>query len=182
MSDSYISIVPEQVEKAKANKLAEKVVNWLISRKIIKAELTDCTLGNDGHEPDENFKEVVEDEKYWWFIDLDTNGLEVITEKYVFHNGGNGLEEITCPNCKTNIIETDWGEAVDEWVKETGLDKVTCPNCQEARSITEYNFEPAWGFGELGFTFWNWQELKEDFIKEIEALLNSKVKLIYGRL
>jgi hypothetical protein len=181
MSASFISIVPVNVNKVEAKELADKVIDHLTKKKIINRELTDCILGKNGHSPGDNFKDAIDGDDYG-LKDLLTNGLEIITTREVFHNGGNEINEINCPNCKTNIIEADWIEAINEWANETGLDIVTCPNCSIEHSITDYNFIPTWGFGDLGFTFWNWPDLKDEFIKDIEKTLKRPVKLIYGRL
>ena len=47
---------------------------------------------------------------------------------------------------------------------------------------TSYIFTPEWQFGELGFIFWNWPKFTSDFILEMEAMLNHKITIIYGRL
>lgn len=181
MSDSFISIIPDGVKEAEAKELADKVVDKLVQRGIIKIELTNCTLGNSGHKPGDNYNEAIKGEDFG-FRDLVTNGLEIITDRQVFDNGGNGLDEITCPDCNADIIDTDWVGALEEWVNNTGQDRVTCPQCGAKHSISKYNFVPAWGFGNLGFKFWNWPDLTDDFIRNIEQLLRREVTIVYGRL
>ena len=181
MSDSFISIVPDKTDKTQVKELADKVVDRLVQQRIIKRELTYCTLGDKGHAPGDNFKDAIEGDDYG-FKTLLTNGLEVITTRQIFHNGGYGLDEITCPDCNANIIETDWGQALDEWTNETGQGKIVCPQCHTENSITDYNFDPTWGFGNLGFTFWNWPNLKDNLVRDIEQVVGRPVKMIYGRL
>lgn len=181
MSDSFITIVPRNVDKVQVKELAIKVVDHLIEKRIINRELTDCTLGNNGHPLGDNFKDAIEGDDYG-LKDIWANGLEIKTTREVFHNGGNGIDEIKCPDCSTNIIETDWGQAIDEWINESDLHKVTCPNCNAEYSITDYVFNPEWCFGYLGFTFWNWPNLKDNFIKELEQILERRVTIIYGQV
>ena len=181
MSDTFITLVPDNVNNLQVQELANKILNHLTQKGIVKNGLTECTLGNKGYEPGDKFMSVI-DENDLGLQDLHTNGLEMKKTKEVFHNGSNGLDEINCPNCKTNIIDSDWGQALDEWTNETGKDKITCPNCKSVNSITEYKFEPNWGFGNLALTFWNWPSLKEGFIKDIEKLIERKIRIIYGRL
>lgn len=177
MSDSFISIVPDKIDNTRVKGIADKVIDQLVQRGIIKRELTDCTLGDKGHAPGDNFKDAIEGDDSG-LKTLLTNGLEIITTRQVFHNGGNGLYEITCPDCNANIIEADWGKALDEWTNETGLNKIVCPQCNIEHSITDYNFDPTWGFGTLGFTFWNWPDLKEDFKMKLvlKIKLGSRLK------
>lgn len=179
MSDFFISVVPHNVDKA--NELADKIVNHLIQRRIIQEGLTNCTPGKPGHPPGDNFREAIDSEDYGPG-GLRINGLEVLTNRKVFHNGGNGPEKINCPDCKANIIESDWGEALEEWVNDTGNDEFICSECSATHSITAYKFEPKWGFGNLGFTFWNWPVLKKEFISEVEQITGSKVTIVYGRI
>ncbi len=63
--------------------------------------------------------------------------------------------------------------------RESGF---TCSNCSKVSPVEEYIFTPEWQFGELGFIFWNWPKFTSDFILEMEAMLNHKIKIIYGRL
>ncbi|MCB0535487.1 MAG: hypothetical protein KDD14_25000 [Saprospiraceae bacterium] len=182
MSDTYITIVPEKTDKSQAKELAQKVVDYLISKRIIDGQLTNCVLSNSlGYAPGDNFASVIEGENYG-LKTLQANGLQVETTRQVFDNGGNGLDAITCPDCNTDIIDSEWGEALSEWTEGTGKDSITCPGCRADYSITQYKFNPAWGFGYFGFTFWNWQELKADFINELAQVLGKEVTVVYGRV
>ncbi|WP_074405748.1 hypothetical protein [Aquimarina megaterium] len=171
MSDTYISIVPIDVDKDKALALAEKFKTKLIHKNVISEDLTPSSNAIS--------KTVSKNEV---FKNLENNKLEIVIARQVFDNGGNGVEKIICPNCSFNIIETNWMDAIEEWYSNSGKDTCICPNCSEKKSISEYYFEPNWGFGELGFTFWNWPNFTDDFIIEIEKILNHKVKIIYGIL
>jgi DNA-directed RNA polymerase subunit RPC12/RpoP len=179
MSDSYKSIVPINVKKDEVESIASKVLDWLTAKKIIKNEITDCTLGENGYPPSENYKSIIEGHDYD-FTTLWTNGLAIIKNREVFENGGNGLEEINCPTCGTNIIEQDWQQAIEEWYNETGKDSMKCPHCNSQESITQYHFVPMWAFGELGFKFWNWPDFKPSFIEEFEKVVEKPIVIVYG--
>ncbi len=180
MSESFISIVPDAIDKTQAKELANKVVSRLVQQGIIKKELTDCVLGKNGYAPGDNYKEVILGDDNG-FKNLLTNGFEVRTTRQVFHNGNNGLDEIRCPNCNEDVIDANWQQALEEWINETDQDKIICQNCNIENSITKYIFCPTWGFGNLGFIFWNWPDLKSSFINDIEQVLGLPVKVIYGR-
>ncbi len=171
MSDTYISIVPVNVKANEVSLLAEKVKNELIRRKVINQDFI----------PGSNAMSVVV-EKDDFFKSLLNNKLDIIKTRQVFQNGQNGTETIKCPNCSFDIIETNWIDVVEEWHSNSKKDSITCPKCSETNSVTEYIFEPVWGFGELGFTFWNWPKFEDSFILELENLLSRKVKIVHGLL
>jgi DNA-directed RNA polymerase subunit RPC12/RpoP len=169
------------VSPNQAQQFASAVTEFLFARGILSDKLSDNTLGEHGYAPGKNSVEVIEGNDFE-FLQFQVNGVEIITEKTVFHNGENGIESINCPSCGYDIIEEDWGTAIDEWMTDTELSSISCPNCKTANSITDYNFNPTWGFGNFGITFWNWPELKKSFIRELENIFGRPVKFINGHL
>jgi hypothetical protein len=181
MGGNFISIVPLKISKSEVAPLAEKVINWLLSQKIIKEPKTACVLGSsDGYPPGDNYVNIIDGNDY--LLELETNGLDVKMTREVFHNGGNGVDRILCPSCSYNIYESDWGSLIDEWYKETGEDMITCPECETPHSIADYKFDPPWAFGDVGFTFWNWPSFTESFINDLEILTGKSLVIVYGRL
>jgi hypothetical protein len=71
---------------------------------IIAAELSDCILSDQlGHAPGINYRDALEDQDtYSQVLGIGANGLEIISTRNVFHNAGNGLEEVICPSCQFN--------------------------------------------------------------------------------
>lgn len=114
--------------------------------------------------------------------ELKTNGIELITEKQVFENGGNGLEEVNCPNCGENNIENDWGNSLGNWDSGTDSDKLKCQNCGTENSVTEFEFKPTWAFGNFGVTFWNWTKLNPKFVAELEKIIGTELKIVNGKI
>jgi hypothetical protein len=182
MGDNFISVVPLKIAKPETQSLAERVINWLKQKQIIQKEKTDCVLGdNMGYAPGENFKTAIDGDDCG-VPEFKTNGLEIVTQREVFHNGQNGIDSVTCPNCNFNIMDSDWGELVSEWFNDTGRDKITCTTCNNIYSIVDYKFDPPWAFGDVGFTFWNWPSLTDDFIEEFKTVIGKPVTVVYGRL
>ena len=182
MSDNFISLVPRNVSKSEVSVIADKVIKWLCRQNIITDIRTDCVLGSDdGYPPGANFESVTDGNEDG-LLSLQTNGLALLTEKQVFDNGSHGVEAVSCPNCGHNIIDMNWGDLINEWQNETGEDKIICQNCQSTNSIVDYKFDPAWAFGYLGFTFWNWPPFKESFIRDFETLTGKSMVIVYGRL
>ncbi|MGS2727951.1 hypothetical protein ACU8DI_15200, partial [Psychroserpens sp. BH13MA-6] len=129
MSDTYISLVSEKLKSADSKKKAERIIEFLTEQKIAKKDLTDCVLGSSkGHAPAENYRNVLEKSELN-LTELKTNGIELITEKQVFENGGNVLEQVNCPNCGENNIENDWGNSLGNWHSGNDSDKLKCQNC-----------------------------------------------------
>ncbi len=181
VSDHYTSIVYERANLADSQELADRIISFLTEKKIIHKELSDCVLGSTGHKPAENFGSILE-KQYEGFLDSKPNGLEIITERRVFENGGNGLEQVNCPNCGQNQIEEDWGSALENWYDNTESDLVKCSNCLSENPITKFNFEPNWGFGDFGLIFWNWGKFKSEFLIELEKVIGTELTIVYGKL
>ncbi|MEQ8925098.1 MAG: hypothetical protein RLO81_04755 [Fulvivirga sp.] len=181
MSDSYITIVPTGVTNEKAKELSKKSFDWLIEKEIISKEKTDCVLGqNFGYAPGLRYKDIIDGDDFG-LLNIKTNGLEFILERRVFDSGENELEEINCPNCGFKNIDSEWGEKIGSWINEEN-DKINCQECDNDSSITDYIFEPTWGLGEFGLTFWNWPSLTLDFLNELRKLFDTDIKVINGRL
>jgi hypothetical protein len=181
MGDSFITLVPNPVKSDEVGNLSRRTTDWLIANKIILPSLSDCILGKGkGYAPGQNCKDIIEGDDFG-LTGPGVNGLEVITNRRVFDNGGNGLEEMNCPHCGTNNIGLEWGEMVDGWHRGEN-DLMKCMGCNKATSIIDYEFVPALGFGEFGITFWNWPKFNEKFLSDLKRLLNKDIKVIYCRV
>jgi hypothetical protein len=181
MSDTFITIVPKKVTADEVPDISKRTIDWLTKRDIISQNLTDCILGeNKGYPPGLKCHEIFEEINFE-LRNLKTNGLEIVTTRQVFHNGGNGLDEIVCLKCGANNIDSDWAEKVDSWYKKEN-DTFECSECNHETSITNYDFQPKWGFGEFGLKFWNWPDFNKDFLDDLKRLLNKDIEIIHGRL
>ena len=182
MSDTYISLVSERINSVDSKKVAEKVIAFLTKQKIVEKDLTNCVLGSSkGHAPAENYRNVLKKSEFD-LKELKINGIELILEKQVFENGGNGLEEVNCPNCGENNIENDWGNSLENWHSATDSDKLKCQKCGTENSVIEFKFKPTWAFGNFGITFWNWTELNPKFVAELENIIGSELKTVNGKI
>jgi hypothetical protein len=182
MGENFQTIVVPGVQQENAPRLAEAVLKFLIEREIISPERTDCTLGaGGGHPPASRFEEaVVEASSH--VRRLRTNGMDVVIRREVFHNGGAGLDAVRCPMCGANQVDGDWGTAVDAWYAGDDKAPLACDACHATSPLTQWSFEPPWGFACLAFTFWNWPPLKPEFIRQVSDILQQKVLLVAGKL
>ena len=177
MSDHSISIVPRQSAFPDKEIKAKEILDWLVSLDIVKPTLSDCVLSsNDGYEIS-NGANLVSTEPELLPFDLGANGLEIITERQVFHTGQNGIEELICPSCKQDIANEDW-DFLSEW-GDNKSNNLTCPLCNVATDIHQYKFTPEWGFSDLAFTFWNWSSLTDEFIDDFKRKLGGDINIVY---
>jgi len=180
MGETFQSIVDKDASVEEAEKLAHEILNWLVERGIVKNTLTDCVLGDQGYPPGPNYEQVTTDHHYD-IRSLWTNGLHLIIGRTVFHAGG-GIRDISCPQCHIVLDdESRWVAAISEWY-EGKVGTLRCVRCEQANPITEWIFDPPWGFGNLGFEFWNWPALKDDFVSEIGARLKHRIIMVKGKL
>lgn len=180
MGDYYTNVVPMDVEPEEARAVADKVLHYLVSNKIVKPEVTNCTLTKEGgHAPGENYALALATPNDG-FIDLAVNGVEIVVQRSAFDSGG--LEDLRCPACSSSVIDNKWESAFQAWLNRNANNQFTCPGCGYHGSITTYAFEPPFVFSELGFTFWNWGDnLSEEFISKLEELTDSRIAVMLGK-
>ena len=175
MSDFSISIVPRR-SKYPNNKLkAKEILDWLVSRDIVKATPSDCILSSEtGYAISKGARKVAfspDDLQY----DLVVNGLEIVTERQVFDTGSNGIDVCICTICKENIAFDDFD--LNPW-NNNESDNLACPLCGNETDIHNYTFAPEWGFSDLGFKFWNWSNFSDEFIDELKKKLNCEISIV----
>jgi hypothetical protein len=185
MSDHYISIVPAVLEITDTNSKAIAIRNRLIEEGIIHDTLENCTLSTSGYRPGRYFKKVLtDDEDNVHFLSLAVNGVEFAERRTVFHSGGNGIDEVVCPFCENNIIESNWADIADDWVNG-GDGVLSCSFCNRKAPLSSYFFGTEktfpWAFSNFGITFWNWSpSFKTDFIDEIKSMIGTEVIIVMG--
>ncbi|MCA8986629.1 MAG: hypothetical protein KDA78_03255 [Planctomycetaceae bacterium] len=182
MGDWFQSVVDRDATESEAPELGAAILEWLVDEGIVTSDATDCVLGSDtGYPPGPNYHKATggTDEH---LLQLVTNGLDVITKRNVFHSGQGGFELI-CSACSDRIeVPETWGDAVGEWYENKGPGLLACPRCGERQPINEWEHDPPWGFANLGFKFWNWPALTDDFVKDIAEHLGHRVLLVAGKL
>jgi hypothetical protein len=185
MSDHYISIVPASLEIPDAKNKAIAIKNWLVDKGIINETLEDCTLGTSGYRPGRYFQKVLtDDENNFDFVNLAVNGVAFAEERTVFHSGGNGIDEVICPLCKNNIVESNWADVADDWLKG-GDGLLTCSFCNRKAPLSSYFFGTErtypWAFSNFGITFWNWPpSFRTSFLDGIKNMIGTEVIVVMG--
>ena len=175
-SDNSICIVPKLSGYPNNKTKSNEILNWLLSRDIVKPNVSDCVLGSEnGYAISEGAKivSVFPGDLPYRLI---TNGLEITIGRAIF---AGPPDEIICPACKENIVEDEWN--VSDWA-EYRSDNMLCPKCKQESEISTYIFAPEWGFSDLGFTFWNWSEFTAEFIQEFKNKLGCEITIVYCHL
>src|SRR3979411_1405407 len=95
VSDWFETIADVEATAEEADRLAANVLDWLVERKIVVFETTDCVPGGVGYAPGPNYAAGVA-EPYAQLHRLQVNGLNVVTGQTVFLSMG--VDRIACPH------------------------------------------------------------------------------------
>jgi hypothetical protein len=176
MPDHSISFVPKISNYPDHQKKAKEILDWLVFQDIVKAKRTDCVFGiEEGYEVSDGARKFVTEPEHLPF-GLALNGLQIAIEKTVFDTGENELQEVICPNCGQNVI-AEFVEHIEKWF-DNSSNKMSCSECGKAQEMNDYLSDPEWAVSNLGFTFWNWPEFKEEFVAEFKRKLGGNVAVV----
>ncbi|WP_156369560.1 serine/threonine protein kinase [Duganella sp. Leaf126] len=180
MSDNVTWIVDLDASLEDAPNLAERVKIWLIAQGVVSA--TPCQAPGAENLLSRGPSAAA------WDAYLHTSpvlmcGLEVTTQRQVFHTGDNGIDSIRCPDCsvRRNPDDLPWSDAVGAWFEDNGNYCMKCPDCGASRSIVEWEFDHPWGFGNLAFGFWNWP-IADRMMVEISAITGNRCRLVHEHI
>lgn len=176
MADVFCKLVPCNVSAEEAPQLAEKVLAYLVERRILKPYESD----DSSFAPGSNYAKIIQKDPAPGLPFVANNEVEVIRGRNVFWTSH--ADSVRCPHCSHDMSKSKWQKAIDEWYRETGRDALTCTNCGQSSSIADYDFEPTWAFGHLGFCFWNWPPLRADFLHQLESLMGHPLRVVEGKL
>ncbi|GHB36928.1 hypothetical protein GCM10010377_29850 [Streptomyces viridiviolaceus] len=185
MGDRFQVIVDLDASEADAGRLGRRVVDRLVAEGIVLAERTKCVLGQPlGHPPGPHWERAVTDD--WDFEPWD--GLAVHTRRTGFTSGADKPGAALCPHCgaSTPLEDVHWqrfGTAIRTW-HDTGAATVDCPTCAHPVPVPDWTWDEApLAFGTLGFEFWNWPELSDDFRARLAALLDGhRTAYVWGKI
>ena len=160
MGDRFQAIVDVEATAGEADALADRMLSWFLETGVLLS-----------------YEEVYRNEST-------LDGLEVATTRTVFYS----LDDepsLSCPRCGWGTTAQRWpavDEAISRWY-EGGPDSLVCQGCGRGAGLNDWRWSPPWGFGYLGFTFWNWPEaLSPAFLAEVSARLGHRTVHPYGKL
>ncbi|MFC0006501.1 hypothetical protein [Micromonospora siamensis] len=185
MSEWFETIADIEATPEEADQLGAEVLSWLVEQGIVAAEPTLCILGDHGHRPGPDYAaatvEPCDD-----LPGLATNGFRVVTGQSVFYSMG--VDQVVCPRCEAVVVDdqdrdswSDFSPVVDEWCMG-GTGVRACGHCGEPVGINEWRWSPPWGFGYLGFEFWNWPMLDPGFVAAVSNRLGHRTVQPSGKL
>jgi len=183
MGDYYQTIVDLEADIQSAGTLAARVRDWMIWQQVIVAQKTDCVMLRDlGHAPGANYIMAV-GKSYPMLFEVSPNGVSFVAERSVFYSMGIGDPTLMCSVCKRRFRDNDaWSAAIGDWYKAHGPGMLACEHCGAEAPITEWQHEPPWAFANFGIEFWNWPQLREQFLNKISEVLEHRVRVVYGKV
>ena len=106
--------------------------------------------------------------------------VEIITGRQFHGESEESPVAVFCPRCSQQGSDPHkWLLAASHWEK-TGKGLISCEHCRAKTSVLEWKTDPLWAFGNLGFQFWNWPKLHNDFIGQISGILGHRIMVVQG--
>jgi hypothetical protein len=171
MADWNHWIADLEATPAEAPVLAGRVLDWLVGQGIVRAERTDCVLGDveGGHAPGPAFAKAVTKADDG-FMDQWANGLEIDVGRTVFYGEVQAGDRVTCPRCDTWVPLDVLLPVVEEWA-DGGPDSPVCLGCRRPVALNDWRWPVPWACAEFGVRFWNWPPLTAAFRARLTGLL-----------
>ena len=179
VSDCFQVLADPDVKATDAPRVAAGLVSWLAERQIIQPELVPCVFDVDlGHPPGPRWADALADRADRRF---GGGGVEVHTQRTVFHGDGAGYDRVACPRCDAEVNWDDLMDTIGAWY-ETGTALQRCGTCDHGAELNDLRWENPWAFGYLGLTFWNWPPLGERFVGELARRTGHRIRLVAAKL
>ncbi|MFF1439887.1 hypothetical protein [Streptomyces sp. NPDC058295] len=178
MGDTFQTIVDLDAGPQDAPRLAARVVDRLVAEGILLPEAKPgWALGNGpAHPPGPNWHTAVADARWG-----SPEGVAVYAEHHIFWSNFHhrpGPTVVICTRCgEATEVREDlterFSEATEAWY-ETGGAAVDCPGCARSVDLSGWRWaDDSLAFAHLGFEFWNWPELSEEFRARVSGLVDG---------
>lgn len=182
MGNTYQTILDFEISPAEARERAEHIRTWMIEKKVLLSELSDCTLGEEGgYPPGPEYYQVTEGRSEL-LARLNINGVEFGTQReYAYCMSDQ--QTIECSHCGViSEMPEECYEGIQRWIEGEDEILISCPSCKTTKPYNEWKFNPPLGLGYLRITFWNWPPLKESFLKSIQEQFGLTTIMTYGKI
>ncbi|MBR8642270.1 hypothetical protein KEF29_30465 [Streptomyces tuirus] len=186
MGDTFQTIADPDASARDAARLAGRVVEWLVAEGIVLADAEPgWALGeHPAHPPGPHWHKAVADARWG-----SPEGVAVHTGRRVcFTLRDPGPDEVTCPRCGQRAtvegdLEHRFRTACDAWYG-TGRADVDCPACAVPVPLPAWAWtDDAFAFAHLGFEFWNWPALSEEFRARTAGFLDGhRTAFLMGKI
>ncbi|MBI3857657.1 MAG: hypothetical protein HY293_18400 [Planctomycetes bacterium] len=185
MADFYQTVIDTQAGTAEADHLARHVVSYLAAKGVIASNPSE----EGGYPRGPNAMDISEggpSRAGHEALPPVYSHLQVIIGRAT-HSGDMsdpGPPKASCPRCRAALDDPDeeWSAAVQAWLADDRDSTLLCAACGAATPVTTWRCEPACGFGNLAFRFWNWPPLRGDFLEDLGRELGHAISVVRGKL
>ncbi len=187
MGGRFTQLVDSQINLREAAGEGTRMVAWLQARGIIgsgqsQADFCQENFGyvpsfdadNMVYPPGLNFLDAYEES--YPGDKPDGDWLEVIIQRRAYLPGGSF--DVLCPQCGRDQVKLGdaWLETIDAWFH--GWPKnLICAACGHEAPLSDWRFDPPWGFGNLGFSFESWS-IRPEFLEAFEKELGRPLSVV----
>ncbi|GGT85248.1 MULTISPECIES: hypothetical protein [Streptomyces] len=177
MGDCFQTIADIDATAEEAGALGARVVTWLVTEGIVRAERRYEMLGRPVYSPGPRWDDVTE-----WTNEGGCDGLAVITDPTVFRGSLGSDGSAVCPHCSARATAAPWPEAAEIWHR-TGTAELPCPVCDRMVPLPEWTWEgDRFAFAHLGFEIWNAARPRPEFVAEFGRVLGHRIRTVAGKL
>ncbi|MFD6395873.1 hypothetical protein [Nocardia sp. NPDC060249] len=196
MGDFFERIVDLEVSAADAGASAERMLDWMVSRRWLLRETSSHAMYSldvdEGYVAGPAWAEIAQN----WGADWIPAPVAVVIGRNAHYPGQGAVEPsaATCPRCEATTVIIDYpqaweadpvvwqpfSDAIDSW-KETGEGAVTCVSCAAASPITSWRWGDDFALGALAFDFWGWPPLTDEFVAEFTTRLGHRIEHHTGK-
>lgn len=167
MGIGYQHIADVDAGADEALALGESVAQWLVSAEI----LVPTDVPSEYEAGPRGVEMLAEPD------DVRGYRMTLVTERTVFHPGAYIGDDIGCPHCGELVELNDITETVGQWY-DGGDGLHGCTGCARSVHLNDWQWDPSWAFGHLGFTFESWPPLRPGFVQDIATRLGHRVVLV----
>ncbi|MFD3593995.1 hypothetical protein ACFWU5_14810 [Nocardia sp. NPDC058640] len=196
MGDFFERIVDLEVPDVDAGALAQRMVDWMVSRGWLLRETSGDAMYSlqvdEGYLPGPAWAEITNH----WGDDWICGPVAVVVGRNAHYSGQGGIEPAgaTCPQCAATTVIIDYpqaweadpavwqpfSDAIDSW-RDSGEGSAPCTSCTTNSPITTWQWDDGFALGALAFDFWGWPPLTDEFITEFTARLGHRIEHHTGK-
>lgn len=196
MGDYFERIVDLDVTAADAEVSAERMLDWMVSRRWLLRETSGDAMYSlqvdTGYLPGPDWQQIAHN----WGTDFIPAPVAVIIGRHAHYAGQGHIEPgfAICPRCDATTVIIDYpaeweadpevwqpfSDAIDAW-QQTGTGEVSCRSCRIPSPITAWHWDDGFALGSLAFDFWGWPPLTDEFRTEFATRLGHRIEHHTGK-
>jgi len=201
MSDNYIKIAPIQ-EISDPQSTSQQVIEWMQRNEFIENELSKCGFGleDSAYKPGKRHTDIIGYDEN--ITRLNACGVEFKTGRQVSNLiafspmitmkcklcGENRFKDFTPQEFYTDSTPPEilklydvMFPIFDKW-KNMEAALLECPSCEQHSRLDDYEIEGSISLSNFEVTFWNWPDLKQSFVGDLEKMVQTPLKRMNGHI